>query len=121
MKTLSFTFLEPGDKVLIVHRRLFPDDGPRYFLGTVEAFNENNGLLKVDGQSIGPGPKGEMAKKPQRTVKILSLTSGMLWVYLLDAAVNLERAMVETDSAGNASLVDGSRRVIDLNERIPAK
>ena len=39
--------LTPGDKVLIVHRRLFEKDTDRFFLGTIEAFEA--GLARVTG------------------------------------------------------------------------
>ena len=39
--------LERGNKRLIVHRRLFEKDTPRFFIGEVEAYE--SGILKVKG------------------------------------------------------------------------
>lgn len=42
--------LEQGEKLLIVHRRLFDKDTPRFFIGEVEAFE--TGLAKVKGYTF---------------------------------------------------------------------
>jgi hypothetical protein len=39
--------LEPEDKVLVVHRRLFEGDHQRFFVGIVENYEE--GIAKVSG------------------------------------------------------------------------
>ena len=116
MKDFSFVFLEPGNKVLVVHRRLFEKDQIRFFLGLVDGFNENNGLLKVTGQSIGLARSGGLSKKKDPRTKILSLTSGTLIVYLLPQSAKLEKTTVEFDTQGNLWLTDGAGFHMDLNE-----
>ena len=41
--------LNPGDKILVVHRPLFEADTARYFLGLVDAYEA--GIAKVVGTS----------------------------------------------------------------------
>jgi hypothetical protein len=116
MKTFSFIFLEPGQKVLIVHRRLFEKDRPRFFVGVVDGFNENNGLLKVTGHSFGLARTGGLSKKRDPRTKILSLTSGTLLVYQLPENADLDRTEMTVDREGNLWLTDGNHLHMDLSE-----
>ena len=67
------SLLAPGDKVLLVHRRLFEGDGGRYFLGTADAYD--SGVVKVTGVTCVRGDIG-FVKKVQVRTKIMSLGSG---------------------------------------------
>ena len=55
--------LKQGDKLLIVHRRLFEKDTPRFFVGEVQAYDD--GLAKVKGYTFVKDVfSGSMQKKP---------------------------------------------------------
>ena len=41
--------LAQGDKVMIVHRRLYQGDNSRYFVGVVDGYSD--GIAKVSGHS----------------------------------------------------------------------
>jgi hypothetical protein len=116
MKAFSFVFLEPGQKILVVHRRLFEKDRPRFFAGVVDGFNENNGLLKVTGHSFGLARAGGVSKKRDPRTKILSLTSGTLLVYQLPESADLSKAEMKLDKEGNLWLSDGHYLHMDLSE-----
>ena len=49
MKEDTAVILQPGDKILVTHRRLFTDDAPRLFLGVVDHYED--GLILVTGHS----------------------------------------------------------------------
>ncbi len=118
-KSFSFIFLEPGNKVLIVHRRLFEQDKPRFFVGAVDGFNESTGLLKITGYSFSEGKAGgKFAKKKQPRTKILSLTSGSLIVYQLPTETNPAAATLSTDGKGSLVLSDGNHLNMDLSESV---
>jgi hypothetical protein len=116
MKAFSFVFLEPGDKVLVVHRRLFEKDRPRFFVGVVEGFNETNGLLKVAGHSFGLARTGGLSKKREPRTKILSLTAGTLIVYQLPQGADLAKTKMTMDQSGSLWLEDGNQLRMDLSE-----
>ncbi|MCB0404421.1 MAG: hypothetical protein KDD51_06515 [Bdellovibrionales bacterium] len=119
MKTLSYEFLEPGYKVLVVHRRLYAEDSPRFFVGTVDAFNENSGLLRVTGHSFAPNDGGELMRKPQPRTKVLALTSGTMIVYILPMDTDLARLQVKRDPTGRDRLTDGKAFSLDVSEPGP--
>jgi hypothetical protein len=116
-KTFSYIFLDPGSKVLIVHRRLFAEDRPRFFVGTVDGFNEATGLLKITGYSFAENKAGgKLVKKKQPRTKILSLTSGTLIVYQLPTGANPAAAKLAPVAGGGLLLTDGGHLNMDLSE-----
>ncbi len=116
MLSFSFVFLEPGQKILVVHRRLFEKDRPRFFIGTVDAFNENNGLLKVSGFSFGLARAGGIAKKMDPRTKIHSLTSGTLIIYQLPESTTVSKTEMKLDESGSLWLTDGMSLKMDMSE-----
>lgn len=116
-KTFSTIFLEPGYKVLIAHRRLFEMDRPRLFVGIVDVFNENNGLLKVTGYSFSQSLKDKIYfKKQQPRTKLVSLITGMLIVYELPSSVEISELDLRTDPKGTLVLSDKHSFQMDLSE-----
>ena len=115
-KTYSSLFLQPGDNVLLSHRRLYVDDKSRFFVGTVLAFSETNGLLKVEGFSISQPTAGtHFVKKISANAKIVSLTSGTVIVYQLPEIVDVTKAILVFKN-GQTLLEDGNGVSIDLTE-----
>ncbi len=120
MKNIDNTFLEPGNKVLVVHRRLFEKDRPRFFLGVVEAFNEANGLIKISGRSTGLAKAGGLATKKEKVTKVVSLTSGTLIVYQLETGTDTESAAIRITREGGVHLMAGDKLLLDLSEAVGA-
>ena len=97
--------LEPGSKVLIVHRRLYEKDKGRYFIGT--AARCEDGLAKVTGKTwVQDTFNGKFLKKEDARVKIIPLTSAGLIIYVLPAKVDLERLEFSFSGKGNVFLED---------------
>lgn len=116
-KEITYVFLAPGDKVLLVHRRLFAGDRPRYFVGIVDAFNEANGLLRVTGYSLAEAKTGgNIVKKPEARTKIVALTSGTLFVYVLSPETDVPTTRLRKDREGRLTLEDARGRRLDLTE-----
>lgn len=116
-KNYSFIFLQPGDKVLLAHRRMFPNDRGRFFVGTVDAFNENNGLLKVTGFSMfQPVGMPLFQKKAHSNTKIVALTSGTLIVYQLPEEMDVASATMKFKEEGICVLEDKTGIGVDLTE-----
>ena len=85
--------LEQGDKILIVHRRLFEKDTPRFFVGEVQAYED--GLAKVKGYTFVKDLfSGSMKKKPDLRTKVMSIVSGTFIVYQLPVTVLLDSVSV---------------------------
>jgi len=109
--------LQPGSKVLIVHRRLFREDQPRYFVGQIEEYE--NGIVSVTGFTWIRDPfKGTLLKKQDLRTKIVSLSSGTFLVYRLATDVDLTQLTIESDGCSNVCLTDGRELSIDLTENV---
>ena len=107
--------LEPGDAVLVSHRRMFDHDESRYFLGRTIACEGQ--LLKVQGFTfVRDLASGHVIKKDEKRIKILSLASPGFIVYQLPREINIDNAGIHSGD-GDAMLVDGSHRLMNLSER----
>jgi len=106
--------LEPGSKTLIVHRRLFESDSPRYFVGTVDAYE--HGVARVTGHTwLVDQLGGSFFRKPDSRTKIISLSAGTMIVYQLPASADLPHIKFEK-YAGRIVLTDGKELKMDLCE-----
>lgn len=106
--------LKPGDKVLIVHRRLFEKDGTRFFVGNVEEYDA--GLAKVRGFSFYRDMEtGHVYKKDDPRTKIFAIGSGTVLVYLLIGDPEIDKLHF-VHAGRKFSLADGSGFEMDLTE-----
>ena len=108
--------LSEGDKVLVAHRRLFPEDLPRFFTGTVMVYVD--GVMKVSGHTwIREPMHGIVIRKPDKRTKIFSVMSGTLFVYELPYSCSVDSLEMEHDDDGELWLVDGKGLRMNLSER----
>jgi hypothetical protein len=108
--------LKAGDSVLVVHRRLFENDKARFFLGTVEAYDE--GLASVNGYTFAREEiNGSFVRKPDPRTKIVALTSGSLMTYRLPQEVVVDDVRIVVQD-GRLTLSDGRGLDMDLSEHL---
>ena len=106
--------LTAGSKVLIVHRRLFEGDHPRYFVGQVDGYE--NGIARVTGQTfVYDVVDGFFEKKKDRRTKIFSILSGNVFCYELPNEVKLDELIFE-HQLHNVFLTDKNHFYMDLTE-----
>ena len=109
--------LKAGDKLLIAHRRLFETDQPRYFVGTVLAYEA--GLVKLSGYSwVREHIRGDLERKDDRRVKVIALNSGAAISYQLPETVDLDALKLEARKAMTVVLTDGAGFLMDLTEHV---
>ncbi len=109
-------FLDSGDRLLVVHRRLFEKDHPRFFIGTV--LDWDGGVAKVSGHSwVFNQMTGKFVKKPDKRTKIIAVSSGTLLVYQLPAGTPLESLELRYGKGGEITLV-GPSFEMDLTENL---
>jgi len=107
--------LEQGEKLLIVHRRLFEKDSPRFFVGEVQAYEA--GIAKVLGYSFAKDLfNGTMDKKATPRIKIISIASGTFIVYQLPVTVLLDSVRFDLDQDGVLMLLDEGGFSLDVSE-----
>jgi len=108
--------VQGGAKLLLAHRRLFPEDQPRFFIGTVEAYAD--GMARVSGYSwVREQLRGDIMRKRDQRTKLVSLASGTLLVYVLPDDVDIESLAIEHGSDQDYVLTDGKGFQMDLSER----
>ena len=106
--------LKPGDKVLMVHRRLFEGDSERFFLGAVEEYE--HGIARVTGFTfVRESMSGRVIRKNDPRTKIVSIASGTLIVYQLPADLAIEKAQFIT-SESKLTLSDGASFTMNVTE-----
>ncbi len=109
--------LEQGDKLLIVHRRLFEKDTPRFFVGDVQAYEA--GIAKVNGYTFVKDLfSGNMQKKAHARIKIMSIISGTFIVYQLPVTVLLDSVRFDLDQEGALVLTDDGGFSMDVAESV---
>ena len=105
-----------GSKLFVSHRRLFAEDHPRFFFGTVQEYSD--GIAKVSGFSWTRDPGHGFQRKPDRRTKLISLGSGTLIVYQLPNEVDVEDIRVEHPTGHTVVATDGGKFRMDLSERL---
>ena len=106
--------LKPGDKVLIVHRRLFEKDSTRFFVGAVEEYEA--GLAKVTGFSFSRDMMtGLVHKKDDLRTKIVAIGSGTVLVYLLTGDPQIDKLHF-VQSGSKLKLIDFNGFEMDFTE-----
>ncbi|MHC4878440.1 MAG: hypothetical protein ACYTGL_18490 [Planctomycetota bacterium] len=111
---MSMSLLEPGDRLLVVHRRLFERDEARFFLGEVEAFE--SGVIRINGYSfVRDSFLATVRRKAEPRTKLLSLTSGTLLVYVLPRSIDIGQTELRCDDA-EMLLTDGDNFSMNLSE-----
>ncbi len=105
-----------GAKLLLAHRRLFPEDQPRFFIGTVEAYAD--GMARISGYSwVREQLRGDILRKRDPRTKLVSLVAGTLLVYVLPDEVDIENLSIEHGTDRDYVLTDGKEFQMDLSER----
>jgi hypothetical protein len=106
--------LKPGDKVLIVHRRLFEKDSTRFFAGAVEEYDA--GVAKVTGLTFSQDMMtGHVHKKDDPRTKIVAIGSGTVLVYQLTGDPQIDKLHF-IHSGAKKKLTDGGDFQMDLTE-----
>ena len=108
--------LSNGTKVLVCHRRLFPDDHTRLFFGEVEAYAD--GVAKVSGFTWARGTNTGYQRKRDRRTKLIALASGSLIVYELPTWIQLDAVEIVQEDQDSVIAVDGGDFRMDLSERV---
>lgn len=109
--------LNPGTKVLILHRRLFEKDSERFFLGVVDEFE--NGLAKVTGTTwVRDFSMHLITPKEGTRTKIFAMSSGTLMIYELPSEVDLSLVKFIHAEDGKLWMTDGKTLKLDMTERV---
>ena len=107
--------LNPGEKIHVVHRRMFDKDTRKHFVGEVEAYE--NGLVRAIGHVfvIEDPTENIFRKKSELRSRIVSISAGNVYVNVLPSDVDLEQIRYESEGR-RLRITDGSEWHLDLKE-----
>jgi hypothetical protein len=107
-------FLQEGEKVHVVTRRLFETDIRRHFLGEVKSATEN--VIRVEGYAfIFDSRIHAFAKRPELRQRIFSLIDNGNIIFVLPPTVDLEKMTYQITEENRLVVTDGSYS-LDINE-----
>lgn len=107
--------LSPGEKIQVIARRRFDGDMMRHFVGEVTACTE--GVARVEGYTfLYDSETAEFARRPERRVRIISLSDAGNIVTVLPAEVVLEDVRYAFSEEGRMIVTDGKGFALDVNE-----
>jgi hypothetical protein len=110
--------LKTGDALLVAHRRLFAEDQPRFFTGTVD--REDDGIVMATGYSwVRDSFSGDFMRHAGVRTKVFSLVAGSLIVYRLPEACKVDSLEFTQTPEQGLMLRDGNGFQMDLSERYP--
>lgn len=111
---MSQVILSPGEKVHIIHRRLFEHDPHRHFVGTVEAYDA--GVVRVTGNVFGVDQMTfQFVRRNEVRTRIVSAASGEVIINVLPASVKLDKIRYKQE-ANLLRVSDGSDWHLDLSD-----
>ena len=106
--------LEPGNKILVSHRRLFAQDEQRFFVGEVLSYEF--GVAKLRGYSfVVDSIRGVVLRKDDPRIKVISIQSGSLIVYQLPETLSVGAVHFEL-GAGALVMTDGGDVSMNLTD-----
>jgi len=106
--------LTVGSKVLISHRRLFNEDQPRFFAGTVDGYEA--GVIKVTGYTWVRDLRDGLVRKADQRTKIVAIGSGTMIIYEIPRNVAVETLEIRQDGKRSLMLTDDQAFHMDLSE-----
>ena len=106
--------LRKGEKIHVIHRRLFEKEPHRHFIGVVEEYE--TGVAQVTGYVYTVDPvKFAFIRRAEKRTRIISVVSGDLLVNVIPPAVDLEKIIYKQE-AKSVRVTDGSEWRLDLSE-----
>ncbi len=92
--------LRPGERIHVIHRRLFDKDIRRHFIGEVDFYDA--GLIRATGYvfAIDENQGHNFTRRPDKRSRILSVNDGSLIVNVIPLLVNIEAVVYEHHNGG---------------------
>jgi len=106
--------LQKGEKVHIIHRRIYEKDHHRHFIGVVDGYEQ--GVARVTGNVYTVDPtKFTYMKRPEMRTRLVSVVSGDILMNVIPASVDLDKITYKQERKA-VRVTDGSEWYLDLSE-----
>jgi hypothetical protein len=104
--------LNIGEYVHIIHRQLFPSDGQRHFVGTVES--HEGSLVRVRGYLFAmDSTHSQFVKREPLRTRVVSLNDALI-VNILPAHVQIDEITYTHRANGDVLVTDGTDWHLDI-------
>lgn len=106
--------LQKGEKVHVIHRRIFEKEARRHFVGIVEDYE--GGVARVVGYVYTVDrSKFTFVRRQEKRTRIISLVSGNSLVNIIPDSVDIEKIVYRQEKKA-VRVTDGSNWHLDLSE-----
>lgn len=106
--------LKKGEKIHVIHRRIYEKDHHRHFVGVVESYEQ--GVARVSGHVYTVDPvKFSFIKRPEIRTRLISIISGDLLVNIIPPDVDLSKVTYKQERKA-VRVTDGSDWHLDISE-----
>ena len=106
--------LKQGEKVHVIHRRIYEKDHHRHFIGVVDVYHQ--GVARITGHVYTvDAVKFAFVKRPEVRTRLISVISGDVLVNVIPSKVNLEKITYKQERKA-VRVSDGSDWHLDLSE-----
>ncbi len=106
--------LNKGEKVHVIHRRLFEKEARRHFVGIVEEYEA--GVARVAGYVYTVDrAKFIFVRRAEKRTRIIPVASGNVLVNVIPDSVDLEKVVYKQEKKA-VRVTDGSSWHLDLSE-----
>jgi len=107
--------VQKSDILLITQRRLFAEDVPRFFIGSVDHYED--GLVLISGYSwVRDRISGQMTRNDDIRTKVVSLLSGNFIVYQLPPEININALQLDVGQHQQLLISDGQGFSMDITD-----
>lgn len=106
--------IRDGDNILVIDRKLFHDDNTRFFVGTVEEYDDT--VVRVRGFPfhLSPYEVTGVERHGEERVRVIGM-SGDVMMYLLPREANVPKMQLRR-SPKSLQMTDGEAVTVDLSE-----
>jgi hypothetical protein len=106
--------IRDGDKVLVIDRKIFHDDNTRFFIGTVEEYDD--GVVRARGYPfhLSPYEVTGIERHGEEQLRIIGV-SGEVLLYLLPREAEIDKMQLRR-SPKSLQMTDNGAVTIDLTE-----
>ena len=107
--------IKPGEKILVIVRRLFPQDIRRHFIGEVTDTAES--VVRAEGYAYLHDTNTNLfVRKNYSQVRIFSLVNDVNIISILPRMTNVKKMVYRFTEKNRMILTDGESLSIDVNE-----
>jgi hypothetical protein len=110
---MSEDAISVGEGVIVITRRLFPEDERRHFIGRVTAWSGS--MIRVSGQAWIANAIGNFERRADARTRLFSLATGGEILVVIPPGVDLDN-LTYNSTQGRLVITDGSGYSLDISE-----